>query len=362
MWLFYILISIIVSFNLYPNKNKYTIYIFTIFTILAMFKSSGVGNDTAAYINLYNSVSDRLLLIMSGRFEPGLVIICKALNLISPNPQILFIVCGLYSFLCFGYLICRFSPLPWVSALMFFCLYFDQALSGLRQTMATATICISFFYIIKRKPIRHLCLVLVASLFHISALSFLVAYPLSLMSRYNEKLKFYLFSIVFLSVISLSPLLNLAIKIFPRFQYYVGGTYMDGEIRAASVLMFFVLTSVYLFSYYLDVTHRSKIDNKISSKLSPLTDRGYNALSNLSMVACLVVLLSFKATILSRFSDILGFFSIIYYPNMLALIHKRSIRFEWNVIFLGIVIIYICVVHFVRPEWSSTYPYTFFWQ
>ena len=77
---------------------------------------------------------------------------------------------------CFGWFIYRHSQQRFLSVLILLTLYFNFTLSGLRQTMAMAVIFAAFHFITEEKPVRFIAAVLLAFLFHSSALIFLPAY------------------------------------------------------------------------------------------------------------------------------------------------------------------------------------------
>jgi len=80
-----------------------------------------------------------------------------------------------------GWFIYRNSAKPFLSVAFLMTLGFYQfSLSGLRQTMALAVIVgLSYEYILERRPIAYILSVLLASLFHSSAILFLPAYLVS---------------------------------------------------------------------------------------------------------------------------------------------------------------------------------------
>lgn len=79
-----------------------------------------------------------------------------------------------------GILVYKESESPVLSLLAFISLtYFEFSLSGLRQTLAMSLTMLSYFCIKKKKLLSFIVLVLLASLFHKSALIFLIIYPIA---------------------------------------------------------------------------------------------------------------------------------------------------------------------------------------
>lgn len=72
------------------------------------------------------------------------------------------------------------SQNPLISFFAFLALgFFEFSLSGLRQTLAMSFTILSYFGIKNRKPVLFVIMVLIASLFHQTALLFLVVYPIA---------------------------------------------------------------------------------------------------------------------------------------------------------------------------------------
>lgn len=87
---------------------------------------------------------------------------------------------GAFFVLAMLFVIYKESENPLLSILMFLSLgSFEFALSGLRQSIALSIIVLSYLFIKNRKPVKFIISVLIASLFHFSAILFLIAYPLA---------------------------------------------------------------------------------------------------------------------------------------------------------------------------------------
>lgn len=85
-------------------------------------------------------------------------------------------VIALFFAVVFGWFIYCHSDQKFLSTLILLTLYFRFTLSGLRQTVALAIVLIAFHYIVEEKKFPFVGLVLLAFLFHSSALIFLPAY------------------------------------------------------------------------------------------------------------------------------------------------------------------------------------------
>ena len=368
MWLFWILLFIIIVASLVFSCKKrtgrkyYCILIFSVLIFLAMFRSSEVGNDTRAYTNLYDAIASGVeMQTFTERYEKGIIYLCKILSYITIDNQFLIVVYGAFVFYTAGYFIYKLSIIPWISTLMFFCLYFDDTLSAMRQGLALALILISFFYINRKRITLWLCLNIIAILFHNAAIVFLIAYPLSIMNRYGYKWKVMACLATGGFIVFSERIMSIALKFFPKYQYYIGSTYFDGEMRIGTLALLVIVGGFFVFSYCVDRKYRYTIECFVAQNGSFLSERGYNLISNLGFLSCLITICAFRSIILERFVDITSIFLIIYYPNMLARVHSNSARKVCNMFFMTMIIIYRIAILIYRPVWGSTYPYSFWW-
>lgn len=91
-----------------------------------------------------------------------------------------------------GIVVYRYSPSPYFSYLMYIALgNYMFTFSALKQSLASAFIMLAFVYVIEKKPIRFVALVLLAFLFHKPAILFLAAYFIA-----NKKIDKYYFAVL----------------------------------------------------------------------------------------------------------------------------------------------------------------------
>ena len=169
-----------------PERKKRYILIFSGIPLFlyAALRGSSVGTDTLRYINSYlintNYKLSAMLSMIGELKDPGYQILSRVFGIVFPNPQWwLAFVAGIYIISVFS-LIKNYSPYPIISVLAFVALgYFSFSLTGLRQTVAMSIILSSFKLIEDGKLLKFVLLVLFASLFHVSAIVFLILYPIS---------------------------------------------------------------------------------------------------------------------------------------------------------------------------------------
>ena len=179
MFIYIIVMFLILSIGLFFNVNKsyklgkyYLIFIFSILTLLSALRNISVGVDTSQYYEAYKLIGtiewnelDKL------RYEIGFSLLCKVLNYISSNPQLLLIVTSIFINSSVGLFIYRNSNNVVLSSFIFitYNLYFNY-MNIMRQAIAIAIVLFAYEYLKNKKIIKYSILVLIASLFHTSSI------------------------------------------------------------------------------------------------------------------------------------------------------------------------------------------------
>lgn len=368
MFLFYLLFLLAFIFGLVCKrfKNGPTFYLnlmFCIFGFLMMFKGIDVGNDTSVYAFLFDRVKETSNIqnfLSTSRFENGSILLCYLLSRISDNYQILFIFTGAFMSVSFCRFIKKYSNDYMFSVIMFLTLqYFDQSISGFRQMLAVSIVLYSYDYIIKKKPFKFIIIVLIASMIHTSTIFFLLLYPLSLI---KEQKKVYIgtsvvgvmlfaFFTVFISIID---------KIVPQYSKYLTGNEISYSVGAtsATIIMFFLWLTLFIIGMMCRKknSHTSILCDNCDDTLQ--VDRVMD-LSTWIGVICM--LLAINATILGRFKYIFSFSMIVFYPNSLLRSKDEKTYLIVKYGSIAVFLAYAIIIYTFRPEWQSTYPYSFCW-
>lgn len=169
------------------EKNyKYKIVIDTFFAVwllLLLFRSESVGTDLAVYKYHFNNYSEMSWdYIIANRVlydhEPAYVLLCKIVSLFSDNFRWIIIIAALISVLPIWKMYRQDGRNAFLNIVLFiniapFIMYF----SGLRQAMAM-TFVVSCYYCCKsKKALKFILWVMIAYLFHKSAVILLLMYP-----------------------------------------------------------------------------------------------------------------------------------------------------------------------------------------
>lgn len=241
---FYIFISFLLCVLLFFSVKtiklgvlefKFVTLSFTFIAVLSLLRFD-VGYDYATY---YTAISDRDIPVIE-RFEP-LGRLLFYISVYFDSPLLVFLLFGIptYYFILKG--IERNSVDVRFSVLLYFCFFYLESLNLMRQALAVSICFWGVRFILKRQFKYFLTCVVIASLFHYSAIISLVLYPL-----YNKMKLTYLLWII--------PLLFAGKKIFVTWLSSIGlyTSYledMDAMEGGALIRIFYILLYLSLFLF-----------------------------------------------------------------------------------------------------------------
>lgn len=327
-----------------------------------MFKGRTVGNDTEAYIRLFGyakNFSISTLIKMEGRYEIGFLLFIKVFSYYF-DYQVLFAIVGLFVSFSFGRYIYKYSKRPAFSILAFYTLqFFDLSMSGLRQIIAISILLYAFDFLLRRKPLYFIVIVVIASLFHTSSLLFLIAYPLCNKERKNMFYLISLFAFIFVFALFDNIVIPIVSRFLPQYLKYFSetGNSYSNSLTLASLLMTIVFGTLFMFTKYVENTNKEVI------RSLNLERYRLNYINDIVLwLGFLMLILSWNGTILTRYKYVFSFAVLISLPNSIYMIRNKKEKIFFSVLISSCLIAYILVIYIFRPEWQSTFPYTPFWK
>lgn len=208
--------------------------------ILSGFRDFSVGDDTMAYKWMFDEttriswerLANHFVGVMTGAEEgkdPGYYLIQKVIQLVTENYQWYLLIVALLFLIPFGIWIYRNSTEPLLSFLIFSTLFYSFfAITGIRQTIATAlAVLVGYYFIQNRRFWPFIGIILLAATIHKSALVFLPFYFLATKAITSRYLLVMGALIPFLFIFRM-PLFELfrSISGYDEYDYYTGaGTY-----------------------------------------------------------------------------------------------------------------------------------------
>ncbi len=242
-----IVITLLIRMYLQEKKNSKAFVVFCslIFIAFACFRGLEFTSDITRYDFVYQenankTFSELFILLFSGEGKDVTYTIFSMLFYKLHIPSIVFFH---LIYLFFAYSLGRFisknSNDVFLSFLMYLTFgYYYFTLTAVRQSIAMAFLLLSYEYIGKRKFVKFTLLVLLAGAFHLSALSFILAYPLYKL-KFNPKAIWTVPVIYFVAARLARPIINIWNSIIPK-QYAI---YAESTTRLSStnLLLAFLL-------------------------------------------------------------------------------------------------------------------------
>lgn len=330
------------------HGDKIFIIIMTIqLFLLSSLRSFTVGIDTYNYIIRfpivdYTSWENLPSLTEQLDFELGFIYLNKIISLFSGDPRFYLSVLNAFILTSLGVFIYKNSENICLSYFIFISLgYWGNSLNALRQFVAIAILLTSIKYIVDKKFLKFLILVLLATTIHTSAFSFIIIYPFS-----QIKLTKKIYSIMFIGMIFVY-LFSGPITIF--FMSTFGYQDLIGRLGSGSglgmiLLLILILTGSILFKNQADL----KSDN-------------FGLYMKILIVGIFLNVLALDFGMFGRAMLYYTIINIVLIPN---LIHSMGIVsnkiLTTSVIVLGLTYFYIFILLIV--DTGGIVPYTFFFN
>ncbi len=161
----------------YSFDKRALILSFIAITLLAGLRSYSVGADTSNYVSNFLRTRNNSLILGDLRFEIGYQYYVKFVALITGNAQIFLLITAAIVNGLYARFIYKYSKSLFLSTIFYVTIgHFLFQLSGIRQAMAMAICTFAIDYALERKPIKFVIAVVIASLFHSSALVYIPIY------------------------------------------------------------------------------------------------------------------------------------------------------------------------------------------
>ena len=346
-----ILFLILFLYLLIKDKKIYTKVVGIILVLFAGLRGTFVGPDTFQYqwifedIQRYHDVVFQFFFMSSDSddqtSEPGYAFFQYVFGLIGDYNLFKF-VCAIIQTVPAIRLIQKYSDNKLVSMIAYFCLpvYTMMSMSMMRQGLAFGIFLLAYQYILERKLWKYVCCVLLAFLFHTSAL---VTLPLYFLYSVPYKKKYnwiILLGLAFTFVFS-RALYSFFIS-FARIQYE-----MSDSMEGIKMLLFLIVCI--LSSILVNEKKLQRPENKILLYFMVYTTFLWMIGMNLASVLRL-----------AAYSE---FFFCLYIPNVLGQIPGKSLRraVQWCTCIVCIIVFQTIVLR-PREDAISNVPYYFFWE
>ncbi len=225
--------------------------------LLFVLRYKRVGADTIGYVKFFEEMKGisfaELYLDKEMRVELGYRLYAKLISLITDNYTVYFLFNGIIIFGSLYHFANRYVKNPFVFFFLFVSLgTYSFVETGLRQSLAMAVCLWAVDFVKNKKPIKFILTVLLAYLFHKSAIIFFMLYPLTLIKRYDWMILIYgILAVVF--VVGFSAFQGF-------FNELLGYNYEIEETGNGGIFMMLVLI---IAVYSLYVTYDKKGEERV---------------------------------------------------------------------------------------------------
>lgn len=254
-----ILITVWVAWFVSRTDRRYqhivSLMLIILISIIAALRYN-VGMDYLSYDEIFNSIKYG----NGNDIEPGFYALCRFVNLIGGTSQLMFLVCSIFTLLIY-YKAFRFLSNNIVLTLSVFILFGQMYLNtfnAIRQCVAIAIFCYSIKFIIEKKCLKYLFCIIVASLFHMTALLLIPLYWI-LTKKWNFIVK------IFILLVSIYFLPNFILLLISNSSYASYLTFEKFSTDASFINYLYILVGAVIMIFekkiLLNYQHRNILLN-----------------------------------------------------------------------------------------------------
>jgi len=313
------------------RKKRYLILVFSITGLTSAFRCVSVGTDTMQFCAAYTAIGETSwrYVFTAFRYEKGFILLCKLLNCVSTDYQLLIIVTSCFITFSFALFIYRNSDDVVIGTVIFLCMNYYETMNLMRQYIVIAILLYGIEFIKKKKYMVFFLLLSMAMLFHSSAficILYFLCYKISFSKR--------TFPISPLITIALAvgyrALLNIVflLPFFSRYSTYVESRY-DVDSSAGRVLKIVISAGVLLIIILF--RNRDSGENK----------ERFNFDANMISVWLIMQILMNRMAIFVRMVIYFKFVSITALSNAAASIRKKDMKIFMRVALIVLMTVYL---------------------
>lgn len=327
------------------NKKAYVIIVaLTLFSVAAV-RSYVVGVDTRQFCEAYVRIGfEGVAAFHLERYEYLFTALCLLLNKISSNYQLLIVISSALCIFPVAYLIYECSEDMMLSFFLYVTLnmYFSS-MNTMRQSIAIGVLAIGLVWLMREKTWPFVASVLVAFLFHQSAIFVLV---LLLVKRLPFGKREYLLYLLAAAVVfaSSGPIVNLVARLYGRESLYsdefMGSNYYGALIGAAVAFVCCCLCANYF---------------SVSRKRGEEGPHDALLLHGI-MLWFIFEVFKMRVEIVGRLGMYFMLFAILAIPTVLGRVPHNERRIV-KLVACACFLIYFVVIGAARPEWYGAIPY-----
>lgn len=246
-----------------PSAKKNIIYVCIVFAYMFVLSSLrySIGNDYYHYrqyfydMKIYDmSFSETM---NSFGIEPGYVLLMKLVEAAGGEYLHLNIMTALLTLVPVGYVICRYSKMPWISCWLYLTItFFYNSMNFTRQSIAAAIVFFSFGFIKKKKHLAVFLMIIAGSMFHMSVLLMIPVYLISLIKPTAKSMGIIGACAVLVFIFSNQIIDFLLDNIFQSYAKYADSIYLTVGLTPKFLIIPTILAVIIISAYFLGMKEK----------------------------------------------------------------------------------------------------------
>lgn len=342
------------------HRSRKTLCFLLLLPLWAMtaFRAETVGNDTLNYIRAFTDIGKCINIgeaIQGSRMEIGYVVLnyllakCGASYLLFQTLTGAFIYWSLWRF------ISEHSNNIGLSCFIFLTMrMFAGPMNTVRMWLAIAVLLFSVPFLLKRRVIPFIIIVVIASTFHTTAFAFLLLYLIcnTEVIRRNKWLIILTAIVVAMLGVTFFEWLT---NIIGKYEGYLDGKYFV-DFNKTAIYLTLAIDLCFGFLFYLTRRKQHVLTRDISAEKTS----GYSITETFSVLMIIIIafdIVGLTNTIMSRVSRYFEVFYMLMIPFRIKKIQPIEIRVIISIVILLMLAVQWIVVMVYRPQWNNVVPF-----
>lgn len=331
--------------------------------IITTFKSTYVGSDTPEYFSMYQIFSQQSLMSPLPTYpEAGYVIMNRILGELGLNFFGYQILYSLFVYTVLYWFLVKYSSNIAFSVFFFIGFRFQFfVMTGMRQSIAIAILLLSLPSIVNRKIFKFVFLVIIATLIHNSAITYLLLYFVPI-KRLDIRNVAKILTLCILALLSFGFLLDTFVSVFPLYgEYLVRIEQYDGTFVYIRSALIASLLAIGVFIKDPQFQILSKQSDYRSANDCDFCTNSVNmkrVVLNGVVLSLIVSMLAISINIATRIGIYFNILFTIFIPNNIELLANRTIKLYFYAFLIALILMYFLIIIRIRPEWDGVIPFS----
>ena len=245
-------------FAIGSQRKKYILACFLLLFLMAALRGVTNGGDLKRYIPEFHTLASSSFedIWKYGNHELGYMIYIKLLSMVSDSDRCFIVGTSFISLIGPFYLFYRYSKYPDISILLYYAMgYYTNTFNNVRQSIAISIFFLIIPFLIDRKLWKYLIGVIIATLFHNSAIIMLFVYPL--VKKPLESKKIFIYACAGIGFVLSMGYFFLSYIVQNYFSRWDAEDFSeDAEGTGYVLFYFYAIVFLLFYAYYILQKHR----------------------------------------------------------------------------------------------------------